>query len=519
MLNSFEIYRQKVGLVKKQCTLLDYPLLEEYDFRNDTINDKLDIDLKPTTLIRPYQSKALSKMFGNGRARSGMIVLPCGAGKTLVGITAACTIQKSTLVICPNDLSVNQWRREFKRFSTIADSRIGCFTRLQKNIKPDACILLTTYKMLGRAGKRAKEAEKGINELRGREWGLMLLDEVHVFPANIFHQEISKIAAHTKLGLTATLLREDDKIKELEFMIGPKLYEANWLDLIRDGFLARVQCALIWCPMVPSFFSSYLNTTCHRKKKLLAIMNPNILHACQYLIHFHEARGDKILVFLDDIKPLVMLSAKFGRDCVRGDTKAAEREKLFESFKMAPGSKTLFLSKVGDEAIDLPEATVLIQVSCQYGSRRQEAQRLGRILRPKGRTTVSDDTTPIAFFYSLVSPDTREMYHATKRQEYLIDQGYSFKNITSLPFDEEFERIKFFKTPEEQAQLLQDVLKFDMPDEQDPQLQQIQQIQHQQQLKKQQQQHLKRSVSTPAVSGSSHKELTQKERFLKKLRK
>lgn len=456
LLNSFEIGIKHIGKVKRKCLDEDFPLLEEYDFRNDFVNPNLDIDLKPTTVIRPYQSLALSKMFGNNRARSGIIVLPCGAGKTLVGITAASTIKKNTLVFCSGGVSVNQWREQFLMWTTLDPSRISRFTSDEKSIKPGPGVTITTYTMVGKLGKRAELATKVIEELQKQEWGLILLDEVHVFPATSFQTVINKFAAHCKLGLTATLLREDNRIQELAFLIGPKLYEANWLDLIRAGFLARVQCAAIWCPMVPTFFASYLSATDPQKKKILAVMNPNKLQACEFLIRFHELRGDKILVFVDDIWPLKTIARKFGREFLAGDVKHADRTRIFKQFRNTSKTNTIFISKVGDVAIDLPEATVLIQVSSHFGSRRQEAQRLGRILRPKGRGLT--DGIANAFFYTLVSPDTREMYFATKRQEFLINQGYTFKNVdsASLPYRNFGSRC--FETEKEQIDLLAQVL-------------------------------------------------------------
>jgi DNA excision repair protein ERCC-3 len=210
---SFEIISQHVEDVRRRCNQIDYPMIEEYDFRNDSTLPSLNIDLKPTTLIRPYQEKSLGKMFGNGRARSGIIVLPCGAGKTLVGITAACTIRKSTLVLCTSAVSVEQWRSQFKSWSTISDKDIARFTSEGKEqFSGDAGIIVSTYTMVAYSGKRSYEAQKMMDFITSIEWGFLLLDEVHVVPANVFRKVLTSVAAHTKLGLTATLVREDEKI-------------------------------------------------------------------------------------------------------------------------------------------------------------------------------------------------------------------------------------------------------------------------------------------------------------------
>ncbi len=296
----FEVKGEEVEHVKRRAIELDYPLMEEYDFRNDTANPNIDLDLKPIAKIRPYQEKSLEKMFGNGRARSGVIVLPCGAGKSLVGVTAACTIKKPTLCLCTSSVSVEQWRYQFATWSTMPRENVGRFVASAGGPKDKSFyggVTVTTYSMISHSGRRAAESQRMLDELKSKEWGLLLLDEVHVVPANVFRRVIGVIKAHCKLGLTATLLREDEKIGDINFLIGPKLYEANWLDLQRDNYLATVQCAEVWCPMTKEFYSEYLSSTPNRRKLLYA-MNPNKFRMCQYLVQFHEARGDKVIILL-----------------------------------------------------------------------------------------------------------------------------------------------------------------------------------------------------------------------------
>ncbi|KAL0297610.1 UNVERIFIED_CONTAM: General transcription and DNA repair factor IIH helicase subunit XPB1, partial [Sesamum radiatum] len=361
--HSFEIDPAQVENVKQRClpNALNYPMLEEYDFRNDTVNPDLEVELKPHARPRPYQEKSLSKMFGNGRARSGIIVLPCGAGKSLVGVSAACRIRKSCLCLATNAVSVDQWAFQFKLWSTIKEEQICRFTSDSKErFRGNSGVVVTTYNMIAFGGKRSEEAEKIIEEIRNREWGLLLMDEVHVVPAHMFRKVISLTKSHCKLGLTGTsstsnLVREDERITDLNFLIGPKLYEANWLDLVKGGFIANVQCAEVWCPMTKEFFAEYLKKENSKKKQ------------------------------------------------------------------------------VGDNSIDIPEANVIIQISSHAGSRRQEAQRLGRILRAK------------------------EMYYSTKRQQFLIDQGYSFKVITSLPPPDSGPELSYYHL-EDQLGLLAKVL-------------------------------------------------------------
>lgn len=451
--HSFQIRSEDREKVVKHCRNIGLPLTEEYDFNNDMVNAKLDIDLKPHAQIRYYQEKALSKMFSNSRARSGIIVLPCGAGKTLVGITAACGVKKSIMVLCTSGMSVVQWKEEFIKWSNINPDDIATFTSESKTFFPkSAGILISTYSMISNARKRSYDAEKVMAQIRSREWGLLIADEVHVVPANIFKKVTYEVASHAKLGLTATLLREDDKIDDLNFLIGPKLYEANWQELSEQGHIAKVQCAEVWCQMTPNYYSEWL-TMEKKKRGLLAIMNPNKFHACQFLINYHEARGDKIIVFSDNVYALKKYAIELKKAFIYGDTPQAERMHILRNFQFNPLVNTIFLSKIGDTSLDLPEATCLIQVSSHYGSRRQEAQRLGRILRAKRR----NDEGFNAFFYSLVSKDTDEMFFSAKRQAFLVDQGYAFKVITRLEGIEQVRDTFCFATKESQQELLLDI--------------------------------------------------------------
>ncbi|KAL4362739.1 hypothetical protein GQ457_04G037640 [Hibiscus cannabinus] len=462
--HAFEIDPAQVENVKQRClpNALNYPMLEEYDFRNDTVNPDLDMELKPHAQPRPYQEKSLSKMFGNGRARSGIIVLPCGAGKSLVGVSAACRIRKSCLCLATNAVSVDQWAFQFKLWSTIRDEQICRFTSDSKErFHGNAGVVVTTYNMVAFGGKRSEESEKIIEEIRNREWGLLLMDEVHVVPAHMFRKVISITKSHCKLGLTATLVREDERITDLNFLIGPKLYEANWLDLVKGGFIANVQCAEVWCPMTKEFFAEYLKKENSKKKQALYVMNPNKFRACEFLIRFHEQeRGDKIIVFADNLFALTEYAMKLRKPMIYGATSHLERTKILQAFKTSRDVNTIFLSKVGDNSIDIPEANVIIQISSHAGSRRQEAQRLGRILRAKGKIEdrmAGGKEEYNAFFYSLVSTDTQEMYYSTKRQQFLIDQGYSFKVITSLPPPDAGDELSYYHL-DEQLALLKKVL-------------------------------------------------------------
>ncbi|KAI5365091.1 Putative helicase XPB/Ssl2, Helicase superfamily 1/2, ATP-binding domain-containing protein [Septoria linicola] len=455
LVHSFEIDGNQIQKVQEHCNVkLNLPLTEEYDFRADDLNANLDIDLRPNVQIRYYQEHALSKMFGNGRARSGIIVLPCGAGKTLVGITAACTVKKSAIVLCTSAMSAVQWKEEFKKWSNINPDDIAIFTSGEKeSLNQKAGVIICTYSMVTQNTRRAHDSKKVMDFITGREWGLMVLDEVHVVPAEMFRRVTERIKTHSKLGLTATLLREDDKIKDLNFLIGPKLYEANWLQLSEEGHIARVQCAEVWCPMTTEFYKEYLDAKTTNKRSLLSTMNPRKYQACQFLIDFHERRGDKIIVFSDNVYALKKYAEGMTKPYIYGDTSQREREVVLQNFQQNDAVSTIFLSKIGDTSLDLPEATCLIQISSHYGSRRQEAQRLGRILRAKRR----NDEGFNAFFYSLVSKDTNEMYYSSKRQAFLVDQGYAFKVITHLNGIEKMPNLQF-NTQHSRMESLTDVL-------------------------------------------------------------
>lgn len=456
---SLQIHQDYIEQVRSQCLENNYPLLEEYDFKRDTESPNLPIELDTITKVRPYQEMALSKMFSNGRARSGIIVLPCGAGKTLVGITATTTVKKRTLVLCTSCVSVEQWKAQYMLWTTIDPKKIIKFSSAtsKKGIDFDeneAGIIITTYSMMGQGS--SEDTMRIMNFIKSVEWGLLVLDEVQVVPANMFRKVLTTAKSHCKLGLTATLVREDDKIADLNFLIGPKLYEANWLDLQNRGFLARVQCIEVWCEMTPEFYKPYLEVK-HKKKIVLYVNNPNKFMACQYLMNLHERRGDKIIVFSDNLFALEKYAKILKKPFIHSKVSDTEKLGILHYFQRTDKVNTIFISKVGDTSIDLPSANVIIQISSHFGSRRQEAQRLGRILRPKESYK---DEKYNAFFYSLCSKNTSEMIYAHKRQQFLVDQGYAFTVVKEMPFmKDKDEKAKLkMSTKQEQIDLLEEIL-------------------------------------------------------------
>jgi len=464
---SAEINSLRVEIVKNAAHQMNMSLLQEYEYKQDRTdaNPELPILLRNSANLRPYQQRALSKMFAvDGVAKSGIVVLPCGAGKTLTGIAACCRIQRRTLVLTTTAVAVDQWKRQLIEYSTIPPEDIYVFTAEHKRPIEDherrACVLISTYSMLGFGGKRTGDSELILSQIEQLDWGLMIVDEVQVMPARTFRTVATTVKAHCCLGLTATLVREDDLIYDLHWLIGPKLYEANWQQLQDEGYLARVRCVEVWCEMSKPFFAEYLRAVDDKdghKRRALWNCNPNKLKVCEYLIKVHESRGDKTIVFSDNIFILEKLAKQLGRYYICGKVDMRERMQILAAFKESPNCNTIFLSQVGDNAIDIPAASVIIQISSHYGSRRQEAQRLGRILRPKPKSHGSTSKFN-AFFYSLVSRDTQEMYYANRRQQFLVEQGYNYYILRNLADKRMDNDAPTYTSEDAQLQLLKEVL-------------------------------------------------------------
>eukprot|EP00340_Litonotus_pictus_P003935 CAMPEP_0170524694 /NCGR_PEP_ID=MMETSP0209-20121228/10178_1 /TAXON_ID=665100 ORGANISM="Litonotus pictus, Strain P1" /NCGR_SAMPLE_ID=MMETSP0209 /ASSEMBLY_ACC=CAM_ASM_000301 /LENGTH=332 /DNA_ID=CAMNT_0010813547 /DNA_START=1009 /DNA_END=2004 /DNA_ORIENTATION=- len=279
--------------------------------------------------------------------------------------------------------------------------------------------------MIAYNGKRSQYSQEIIDRINSVDWGLLIMDEVHIFPADKFRKTSSLLKSHCKLGLTATLVREDCKIKDLHYLVGPKHFEADWVELQRDGFLARVQCVEILTEMHPKYYEEYLKAN-SRKRLALYSVNPNKLLICKSLIKHHQ--NEKIIIFCDNIFTLDFYSKQLSIPKIYGEVPQREREEFIDKFKNTNECNCIIMSKVGDTSLDIPNASVLIQISSHGASRRQEAQRLGRILRPKPECHSEFN----AYFYTIVSKNTKEMYFTNKRHEFLINQGFSFKVVNEL---------------------------------------------------------------------------------------
>ncbi|CUG88668.1 DNA repair helicase-like protein, putative [Bodo saltans] len=409
-----------------------------YDYMRDLQTPTVaNFSLRLGVRLRPYQAASLERFRRDDKAHHGVVVLPCGAGKTLTGIAASSIVSKKTIVMCCNVLSVMQWRKEFLRWTDLREDQVTVCVRGMKQRPGD--VFITTYSMLT-AQRATRPADAVVTEdalltkeilsdIANSTWGMLLLDEVHIAPAQRFQEVINCVKHHCVLGLSATLLREDQRIDNLRFLVGPKLYEANWLELTNQGFLADVVCVDVRCPMPPAYLRMYLDPQSTDESLCdISSVNPHKLWATQALLHFHGSRSppDKTIIFCDSIPALQFYATQLCIPFMDGRTPEDERAKLLEYFKTSPNVNTIILSRVGDIALDIPEASVIIQLSGLGASRRQEAQRLGRILRPKPASV--DSTT--AYFYTLVSEDTDESRNAFGRQEWLRDQGFAYRMMS-----------------------------------------------------------------------------------------
>lgn len=430
-------------------------VIEEYDYHNDTFIAPIPcrLHLPRGVELRHYQIAALERIFHQRRARSGVIVLPCGAGKTLTGIAAACELGKSVIILCNNTTACNQWIQQWSRY--VGETSASLLMQFTAKMTPDLSIindhsrgvvLATTYSILAMQDVRRREdGYSAIQAIRRRTWGMALLDEVHLAPADSFRATLNHIMCMVKVGLTATLVREDGQIEDINYIVGPKLYEADWQSLTKQGYLAKVNCYHVVCPFSEYFMREYLGADCDGVAKgdpILYEMNPNKLETARILMEYHEKRGDKILIMADRIQVVEFFGTKYHRYMILGKTSIEEREELFEKFR-ANKIQTLIMTRVGDIAVDLPNANVLIQISAQGASRRQETQRVGRVMRAYGDKQ--------SYFYSLVTQHTPEEHYSYLRFSYLADQGYAY---APLPWSSITNTTSDLHTEEEQIEYL-----------------------------------------------------------------
>ncbi len=358
--------------------------------------------------LRPYQRQAVENFWAGG---SGVVVLPCGAGKTLVGAAVMAEAQATTLILVTNTVAGRQWKRELIARTSLTEEEIGEYSGERKEIRP---VTIATYQVLT---TRRKGVFPHLDLFGARDWGLVVYDEVHLLPAPIF-RFTADLQARRRLGLTATLVREDGREGDVFSLIGPKRYDAPWKDIESQGWIAPAECIEVRVTLTDAERMAYATAEPDVRYRFAATARTK-LPVVRKLVERHA--GDQVLVIGAYLDQLGELGEYLDAPVLEGSTTTRERERLYEAFRTGE-LKTLVVSKVANFSIDLPEAAVAIQVSGTFGSRQEEAQRLGRVLRPKadGRQ---------AHFYTVVSRDTIDTEYAAHRQRFLTEQGYGYNIV------------------------------------------------------------------------------------------
>ncbi len=406
------------GAVKQELIKIGFPAEDLAGYQDGAA---LDIRLREITpagqpfALREYQHQAVEAFYAGGSARggSGVLVLPCGAGKTVIGLAAMSRLGCETLVLTTNITAARQWIRELLDKTWLDPSLVGEYSGEVKEVKP---VTVATYQIL--TARTRKDGEFTHFALfNQKDWGLIIYDEVHLLPAPVF-RATAEIQARRRLGLTATLVREDQREGDVFTLIGPKKYDVPWKELERQGWIATAQCTEVRLELPSDIRMAYAMAD-HREKFRIASENPGKVELVQRLVERH--RGDRILIIGQYLDQLKELAAVLDAPLITGQVGNREREQLYNAFR-AGEVEVLVVSKVANFAVDLPDANVAIQVSGTFGSRQEEAQRLGRILRPKANGAQ-------AHFYSLVTRDTRDHDFAMNRQLFLTEQGYRYRII------------------------------------------------------------------------------------------
>jgi DNA excision repair protein ERCC-3 len=406
------------GALKQALLYLGYPV---EDMAGYVEGARLDLRLRSTSRttgepfrLRPYQEEAVEAFL---RAGSGVILLPCGAGKTIVGLGVMARLRTATLIIATSTVAARQWIAEILDKTDLSPDQVGEYTGHRKQIRP---VTVATYQILTHRPHRDFEEDllrqfPHFRLFSALDWGLIIYDEVHLLPAPVF-RITAQLQARRRLGLTATLVREDGLEREVFALIGPKRYEAPWRELEARGWIAAAECHEIRVPMAPEDRLRYV-AAAEKERYRLAATNPAKEPVIRQLLARHEE--DTVLIIGQYLDQLERIARAIHAPLITGRTPVTERERLFDQLRRGE-IRRLVVSRVGNFAIDLPDANVLIQVSGTFGSRQEEAQRLGRILRPK-RNGI------LAHFYTLVTRDTVDQDYAARRQLFLVEQGYRYE--------------------------------------------------------------------------------------------
>jgi DNA excision repair protein ERCC-3 len=402
------------GIFKQRALQEGWPIEDLAGFKEGS---PLEIQLRDTMkasgkpfVVRDYQRIAAERWYQEGKPSggNGVVVLACGAGKTIVGMRAMELTQQKTLILATNQAAVSQWIREILDKTNLTEKDVGMYTGETKQIRP---VTVATYQIL--TWRASKDAEFGhLHLFEDADWGLLIYDEVHLLPAPVFGATAA-LQGRRRLGLTATLVREDGREGDVFSLVGPKRYDLPWQILEQQGFIADVRCYEVRVPFDAKHQELYEGSD-ENEKFRLASENPAKMDVLSGLLDRHK--DDNVLVIGTYLDQLEEIAKTFDAPLITGKTPHHEREKLFQAFRTSK-IKLLIVSKVANFSIDLPDANVAVQVSGTFGSRQEEAQRLGRILRPKDKT---------ACFYTVVTKGSKEQEFAMKRQLFLTEQGYRY---------------------------------------------------------------------------------------------
>lgn len=406
--DTFSVPPSERGRLKQELLKVGWPV---EDLAGYVDGEAHPISLSTETVdwqLRDYQSYATESFWEGG---SGIVVLPCGAGKTMVGAATMAKAQATTLILVTSTIAGRQWRDELIRRTSLQPAEIGEYSGEKKEIKP---VTIATYQVVTR---KTKGEYRALELFDSRDWGLIIYDEVHLLPAPVFRMS-ADLQSRRRLGLTATLIREDGREGDVFSLIGPKRYDAPWKELESQGFIATAECIEVRADMPSSEKMEYATSSSKDRYRLAACSQVKF-EVVDKILNKHSGKQTLLIgAYLDQLQTL---ARRTGAPLIDGRTSAAKREKLFAQFRTGEIT-TLVVSKVANFSIDLPDTAVVVQVSGTFGSRQEEAQRLGRLLRPKS-------TGEIAYFYTVVTRDTVDATFALHRQRFLAEQGYAYRLV------------------------------------------------------------------------------------------
>ncbi|MGO4887903.1 DNA repair helicase XPB [Anaerobacillus sp. MEB173] len=408
--SSLLVKEEARGILKQLCLSFDYPV---HDLAGFEQGNDLEVSLQQNCTLRPYQKEAVAAFYQKGKndGGSGVIVLPCGSGKTVVGIGVLTTVKEEVLILTPNETSMMQWKRELLAKTSLSEDLIGLYQSKTKEVKP---VTIATYQMLTYRNKKTKEFQH-LPLFNRRNWGLIIYDEVHLLPAPLF-RTTAGIQGKRRLGLTATLVREDGNADDVFSLIGPKRYEAPWKALENNGWIATAICKEIKVEFTDNDLKTYFSSKSQEQYRIAA-ENERKIDVISRILSKHE--NQPTLIIGQYVEQLEKVAQTLHLPIITGSTPKGKREYYYELFKN--GEITiLVVSKIANLAVDLPNAEVAIQISGAFGSRQEEAQRIGRLLRP-----LSENHK--AIFYSIITKGSKEETFSENRQRFMVEQGYEYE--------------------------------------------------------------------------------------------